>query len=150
MGYLEIIYAHWLVILAMLYIAYGLIFLIFKKSLLADGGKILKIHAVFLMLVIISFYFFIPVPESIQNRLVGDILQIKNNNKNVSFFYTTLTLSDVCDSKYISGFDFFKTKESYIRDFDIVLDEQKMVNLGGINQNEIKNTKGLCDLKGEL
>ncbi|MFZ7793225.1 hypothetical protein [Acinetobacter lwoffii] len=86
MGYLEIIYAHWLVILAMLYIAYGLIFLIFKKSLLADGGKILKIHAVFLMLVIISFYFFIPVPESIQNRLVGDILQIKNNNKNVSFF----------------------------------------------------------------
>lgn len=154
MAAIELMYVGWYMPLIMLYMALIFAYLVFR---VLGGGRVLdsRISAPIALMVIAAcgvFYFLLPVPGSVQQKMKDSIVFLKDNNGNPELKSLQLALSVKCEKKYLNAIDYFQIKDAYLKDFEEVFEKNKMVNLGIIEIGEIykKSAGRLCDIKNKI
>ncbi|MFL1616220.1 hypothetical protein GHT89_16620 [Acinetobacter baumannii] len=140
-------YGDWFIIL--LYMFLGISPLILLRPKILNQKRFFSILFGVVSLVLILFYFVIPVPDSVQEREIKFIQGFKANNNAPKMLNLELAMEQVCGAGYLKAYQYFILVNAFRLDSEIAFKSQKILTFGG-NEDFSYTEKKICDLKKNL
>lgn len=148
----EILYAAWFMPLLLSVMALGILFVI-VLIMNAQGGyqAFRNIAVLYVLLVLLPFYFLMPVPKAVQQNVIHYIYVLKDNNSQVNLSYTSYELHQSCQKGYLRAFQYFGFLAAYHKDFEATFEQQNgFVDLGNAHSKYKYKEEKICDLKNVI
>ncbi|MCK4085090.1 hypothetical protein HCY52_14845 [Acinetobacter radioresistens] len=138
-----LLYQKWFFFIILLYLAIAPIYLL--RNTIPNKKQFVMRLAAITSIVIVLFYFVIPVPSSIQNKEIKFIGSIKKSNPDATFVHTSLALSKYCGNSRIKAYQYFLITDALVDDINLTIDKQGYFN--GANEPSNINTDNLCNIQ---
>lgn len=138
-----VLYQKWFFFIMLLYVAIAPVYLL--RNRIANKKRFLIQLGAITSVVLVLFYFVIPVPSSIQNKEIKFIGSIKKSNPDATFVHTSLALSKYCGNSRIKAYQYFLITDALVDDINLTIDKQGYFN--GANEPSNINTDNLCNIQ---
>ncbi|UUS62527.1 MULTISPECIES: hypothetical protein [unclassified Acinetobacter] len=155
MTVIDLMYSAWFVLPLMLYMTFGLAYFVFRGAWASQvhARRFTVVIALSVLVICGLFYYILPVPKHAQNKMVGYILILKDNNQGAEFKNVQNLLSVKCQKRYLNAVAYFQIQKAYQKDFDVIFNRNKFVDMGSVESiTSYKKEKRLklCDLKDKI
>lgn len=138
------LYASWFVILYIMVIS--LLLTILCRRAFLDFKKSFSIFCTIWAVVLVLFYFLIPVPIKAQEKQIRFAHNFIDNNKSASTFNMQLWHVNECDGS-LKAYQYFLFIKALNKDIDTTLEANKIVNFGEVGSDRNFKEKQLCEIK---
>jgi hypothetical protein len=148
----EMLYAAWFMPLLISAMAFGLLFLIVRIRNTEDGYHAFRnIAVLYALLVLLPFYFLMPVPKAVQQNVIHYIHVLKDNNSQVNLSHTSYQIHQSCKKGYLRAFQYFGFLAAYNKDFNATFEQQNgFVNFSEAHSKFEYKEQEICDLKNMI
>lgn len=138
-----ILYQKWFFFIMLLYVAIAPVYLL--RNRIANKKRFLIQLGAITSVVLVLFYFVIPVPSSVHKKDIEFIGSLKKSNPDATFIHTSLAISKYCGNSRIKGYQYFLITDAMIDDINLTIDKQGYLN--GANEPANMNTENLCNIQ---
>lgn len=149
MDVLNILYSAWFLCLLMFIMAGGITYLVIRGLQIDrhNEKKLISTCLCLSTLLLIIFYFFLPIPQSVHSQYISYVHNMKNNNELSNLTNIKFALNKYCNSSYLNGYQYFELLDAYHKDAEITFDRQKFLSFKMPEGKPGYKEKHICELK---
>ncbi|QIT20006.1 hypothetical protein [Acinetobacter pittii] len=148
---IEMAYSEWFILLIYIYLIIAP-FILFRNKLKLPKS-FFKYLSTGIVTFLFLFYFVIPVPKFVQERQIGYIHNIIDNNDQASTTHLKQSLNKNCNQQYLkhlNAYEYYSIVKGHQLDFKETMENQNVISLGSVGDKKVYSEKKLCDLQNTL
>ncbi|MGD9569825.1 MAG: hypothetical protein AB7V48_16190 [Sedimentibacter sp.] len=141
-------YSEWFILLIYIYLIIAP-FILFRNKL-KSPKSFFKYLSIGIITFLFLFYFVIPVPKFVQERQIGYIHNVIDNNDQASTTHLKQSLNKNCNPqylKYLNAYEYYSIVKGHQLDFKEMMKKQNVISLGFVGEKKVYPEKHLCDLQ---
>ncbi|MDC4147482.1 hypothetical protein [Acinetobacter baumannii] len=142
----KILYMDWFLSLLVAYFVLGTAYLVFKYlTPNLYKARVVQIYGVITIVLLLLFYFVIPVNSRVQADFVKNVYDFKKNNHAEMF----VLKNELTKCKgYLNSYQYFKLKKAYYKDVENTSEKNGFIRGGSLIDPYVEyDTKKICDME---